>query len=262
MNENIEKIDFSVYASEANAYENELKRIKNNLHVDFDWYAYSILSNLHAIDQLLTGDNRYFFSKMEGKKFLDIGAADGDLAFFWESKGLLGTILDYPQSNHNDLKGAYALNQVLNSKIKIISQDIDKQFELTDQYDITFALGLLYHLRNPMYFLQQLALHCEYMFLSTRISAYLSDGKTFVRDIPVSYLLGRRECNNDPTNYWIFSKEGLKRVLNRSGWQILDFNTLGAVDNSTPHELDRDERAFVFAKRYDNIHELVTHHDY
>jgi len=170
--------------------------------------------------------------------------------------------LDYSQTNFNDLRGARKLKSYLNSNVTIIDKDIDCQFDLEGQYKVAFALGILYHLKNPMYFLQKLALLSEYMFLSTRVTCFLPDRKTNIKDTPIAYLLAPRESNNDPTNYWIFSQGGLKRVLNRSGWQVIDFATFGSVDNSTPQDFDRDERAFVFAKRYGNIDELMKQHDF
>lgn len=256
-------IDISQYAKEAVKFEKEMAKTKKRLSVDFDWYPWPIMNNMNIIDMLLTDNNRNFFSNFEkGASFIDIGAADGDLSFFWERKGFKGTIIDHPQTNYNGLKAAETLKKEFNSNVDILVQDIDTQFKLEKQYDFVFALGLLYHLKNPMYFLHELTLHSEYMFLSTKVAKYLPDGKTDISNSSVAYFLGPRECNNDPTNYWIFSVRGLEKVLNRSGWQILDFKTFGAVDNSTPHEINRDERAFVFAKRYDNVHDLTVHHDY
>jgi tRNA (mo5U34)-methyltransferase len=47
----------------------------------------------------------------------------------------------------------------------------------------------------------------------------------------VAYLLGPEECNNDSTNFWIFSDEGLKRLIHRTGWSILAYTTIGDKTN-------------------------------
>lgn len=254
--------NFSKYLHKAEEFIKNLKQVKDKINLTKGWYPYPIMSNIFAIDQLLTGENRNFFSTITSNSlFLDIGSADGDLAFFWEKMGFNMHILDFAQTNYNDLEGARTLKKALHSNATIIESNIDDQFKLESEYKVVFALGLLYHLKNPIYFLQKLACHAEYLFLSTRVTCFLPDGKTNVKDIAVAYLLSPRECNNDPTNYWIFSHEGLKRVLKRSGWQILDFTTFGSKGNSTPQDNDRDERAFIFAKRIDNIHEMMKHHD-
>jgi hypothetical protein len=57
-------------------------------------------------------------------------------------------------------------------------------------------------------------------------------------------LLGPEECNNDSTNFGIFSGEGLKRLIRRTGWNILAYTTIGNTSNSTPADPQHDERAF------------------
>jgi len=42
------------------------------------------------------------------------------------------------------------------------------------------------------------------------------------------------ETNNDATNYWIFSQEGLRRIIRRTGWEVRDFITVGDTRNSDP----------------------------
>ena len=66
--------------------------------------------------------------------------------------------------------------------------------------------------------------------------------------VPVAYLLDADECNNDATNYWIFSEEGLRRILHRTGWDVLDFGTVGAVGKSDPATPKGDERAFCLVR--------------
>jgi hypothetical protein len=50
----------------------------------------------------------------------------------------------------------------------------------------------------------------------------------------LAYLVDPIETNNDPTNFWIFTVAGLRRILARTGWEVLDFVTLGATDASDP----------------------------
>ena len=64
----------------------------------------------------------------------------------------------------------------------------------------------------------------------------------------MAYLLGPQECNSDSTNFWIFSHEGLKRLIERTGWNILAFTTIGDTNRSTPADLNHDERALCVLK--------------
>jgi hypothetical protein len=62
--------------------------------------------------------------------------------------------------------------------------------------------------------------------------------------------LGEDELNHDDTNYWIFSEPGLRRLLERTRWEILEFFTTGDTKASDPVSLDHDERAFCLLKSH------------
>jgi hypothetical protein len=60
----------------------------------------------------------------------------------------------------------------------------------------------------------------------------------------LAYLLAPGETNRDPTNYWIFSETALRRLVERIGWKVCDYVTVGVTRGSEPAREDRDERAF------------------
>jgi hypothetical protein len=62
--------------------------------------------------------------------------------------------------------------------------------------------------------------------------------------------LGEEELNHDDTNFWIFSEPGLRRLLERAKWEILEFFTTGDIKASDPVSLDHDERAFCLLKSH------------
>ncbi|PYI58692.1 MAG: hypothetical protein DMC59_07840, partial [Verrucomicrobia bacterium] len=125
---------------------------------------------------------------------------------------------------------------------------LDSQFNLSaEKYDAIFLLGVLYHLKNPFFVLEKLAGVARYCFLSTRIARQTDNGQPISQG-PIAYLLGPSECNNDSTNFWIFSAEGLKRLINRTGWSVLSYLSVGVTANSTPADPERDERAFCLLR--------------
>ena len=137
----------------------------------------------------------------------------------------------------------------LNSSVAIRSVDLDSQFSLTGQkYDAVFFLGTLYHLKNPFFLMESLARLTKYCFVSTRIAKQTADGQS-LSPYPVAYLLGPQECNNDDTNFWIFSDHGLKRLIERTGWNLLSYVTIGDTASSTPADPKRDERAFCLLEK-------------
>ncbi|HSH26254.1 MAG TPA: hypothetical protein VK972_00560, partial [Wenzhouxiangella sp.] len=58
-------------------------------------------------------------------------------------------------------------------------------------------------------------------------------------------LLHPEECNNDPTNYWIFSAPGLIRLAERSGWTVRATYRVGDTKQSDPSSAEHDERMFL-----------------
>lgn len=215
------------------------------------WYPYSTLSNVGLLAQLSAkvGLNLLQLCRGQYGKVADIGAADGDLAFFFENQGLSVDVIDNEETNFNRFEGVRILKEALNSSVTIRSVDLDSQFSLpSERYDAIFLLGTLYHLKNPFFVLEKLAQMTRYCFVSTRIAKQTADGHS-LSPYPVAYLLGPEECNDDYTNVWIFSDEGLKRLIDRTGWNLLSQLTIGDTKNSTPTSLDRDERAFCFLQR-------------
>lgn len=246
--------------AKADQFQNRLNEIKSRIS-DVQWYPYQSMSNTQhlkgllpddLVEKLVTGDAR--------QRVLDVGAADGDLGYFFESRGCTVDFLDNPQTNYNDCKGLLSLAPALESRSRLIKQDLDTGFSLDGQYDFAIALGLLYHLRNPMLFLMGLAQHAETMVLSTRVAEYLPDG-TSLRSASVAYFLECRESNDDPTNYWCFTAKGLETVLKRSGWRILNKRLIGAT-KSDPVSASKDQRMFVYCQRVANWRDLGRHHDF
>ncbi|MBE9374785.1 hypothetical protein IQ251_10040 [Saccharopolyspora sp. HNM0983] len=216
---------------------------------DFAWYPDDTMANVWHLDGMLTGPRRAVFDSLAGTRIADIGAADGDLGFFLESElGCQVDLIDNPPTNYNGLRGARRLTAELPSTAGVYETDLDAQFRLpAERYRAVLLLGLLYHLKNPFFVLERLARHAELCFLSTRVAQLAPDG-TPLRDRPVAYLVDPAEADGDATNFWIFSEAGLRRLVDRTGWEVLDFHRVGCLQDSEPARDDRDERAFALLR--------------
>lgn len=232
------------------ATEQQLWEIKLAHHPKSFWYPYATLRNVSVLEKLCAAAGVNLLEVCRGPcgKVADIGGADGDLAFFLERQGLTVDVIDNEYTNFNGLAGARTLKEALNSSVAIRSVDLDSQFSFGQQYDAVFFLGTLYHLKNPFFLLESLARVTKYCFVSTRIAKQTADGQP-LSPHPVAYLLGPRECNDDVTNFWIFSDHGLKRLIERTGWKLLSYVTIGDTISSTPADLDHDERAFCLLEK-------------
>lgn len=243
----------------AASFREEMALIKSRHQVE--WYPYDSLHNIDLMPKYFPKDVlRQLETEPLDWRVLDIGAGDGEVGFFFESRGCRVDMLDNPATNFNDCRGIVTYAEATGSSSRLLVRDIDRAFELDGQYDLAFALGLLYHLRNPMNLLLTLAMHAERLALSTRVCRFLPDG-TNVEKQPVGYLLRNREANDDPTNYWILTPLGLETMLARCGW-IVKGSLLQGASRSNPVENEADQRMFVYAERVPNWRDLGKHHDF
>ena len=262
--------DLSDLRDRAILYAKTLRSQRQQLAPPEFWYPYGSINNFDVLNKLLTGQNRNIFRDTIPKRAADIGAADGDVSFFMEREGWEMTIIDNPPTNWNGLRGAKLFKEATGSAVQILEMDLDSQFLLRDKYDVVFFMGILYHLKNPFYVLEELSKSARYAFLSTRIMRWskpppqdkllnLASGqpaapRRLMEDLPVAYLLGRKECNNDNTNYWIFSDAGLRRILDRTGWNIKDYLVIGETEDADPFSEKNDARSFslIKSRRFEN----------
>src|SRR5258706_7662558 len=222
-------------AALAKTFERKLASVKAGISPGpFTWYPYQSLSNFPALDQVLTGEFRSLLDLAGDKPILDIGCADGDLAFFLESLGCRVDVIDNPITNFNAMCGVRALKDALGSSVGIDAMDLDSDFALpADEYGLVLLLGVLYHLKNPFLVLEKLSKHTRYCLLSTALTATVPAVERVVSDSPLGFLASASEMNGDATIYWIFTDAGFRRLLDRTNWEICDYCVLPTDDRWT-----------------------------
>ncbi len=232
---------------QASVFNKKLEQAKLDIDRAFPWYPYKTLNNFSHLKSIF---NKYPLDTLVGEslKTLDIGAADGDLAFYLENLGYKADIIDFPATNYNGLRGANLLKEYLGSGVNIYERDLDSQFSgLEEKYGLIIFLGILYHLKNPYYVLEKLSQTTRNLIVSTRIARSTKNGTQIIKD-PVAYLLDPDESNNDATNFWVFSYKGLERIFERTGWEIIELFSLGDTEMSNPSDPQHDERAFALLR--------------
>jgi tRNA (mo5U34)-methyltransferase len=229
----------------ADRFKKQLDATKEGLGPqEFEWYPYDSFGYISHLDLLLKGRLSAVKAMVGDEPVLDAGCGDGALSYFMESLGCKVDAIDNPPTNHSAMRGVRRLKEALASKVQIHQMDIDSQFELpSERYGLTLLLGILYHLKNPFYVLEKLALSSHYCLLGTRVARVTPKGAPMQKE-PLAYLVDEMETNGDPTNFWIFSEEGLRRLVRRAGWEVREFMTAGCMTDSDPVRGDRDERAF------------------
>jgi tRNA (mo5U34)-methyltransferase len=237
-------IDISDLQARAVDFRAELTTAKRAAADEGFWYPYDSMNNLTMLGDLLTGEHRHLLDPATSPVIADVGAGDGDMAFLLNSLGCEVDVVDHAPTNFNGLDGARLLARQLNSSVRVVDTDLDQHFTLPrEHYDVVLFLGILYHLKNPFNAMESLARYARYCILSTRISKFSADRTTRIDDIPMAYLLGPTECNNDPTNFWIFSDAGLHRLFERTGWNVVAWKSVGDPE-SDPSDMAHDQRAF------------------
>lgn len=240
-------MDYDEFRQQAQPWRERLAALRATPSPDgFTWYGYDILGNVEHIHGLLGPDQRDLLQRVRGERIADIGTADGDLGYLFSSLGFDVDLVDWPATNWNGMRGVRELGRRLGSDARVHEVDLDAQFQLpAERYGLVLLLGILYHLKNPYFVLEQLAARTRYCLLSTRIARYSLQPRCDISALPVAYLLRPDECNDDATNFWIFSAEGLRRIVERCGFRILAMRTVGDTEASNPAEPGHDERAFL-----------------
>jgi len=242
-----------VLADKAELFDAKLRTLKDQDESGVAWYPYGTLLNFVHLRDIL---NEYSLSTLTGTERIgDVGAADGDLAFFLAQLGYRVDIIDYGPTNFNGLRGCRRMIKKLKfeGRVRIHETDLDNNFSLpSTSYSLIFCLGILYHLKNPYRAMECLSKVTRFLILSTRVAKFTREG-TYIADIPSAYLVDPQETNNDSTNYWIFTNAGLKRLVERSGWRIVAVKSVGDTERSNPSDPDRDERAFMLLESRNKI---------
>jgi 2-polyprenyl-3-methyl-5-hydroxy-6-metoxy-1,4-benzoquinol methylase len=239
------KLNGEFLANAADSFTTKLGHIKSENAIN--WYPYGILHNFHNLKNIF---NAHPLDSLAVGHVYDVGAADGDLAFFLEDLGYQVTCIEKKSSNFNDGSGLELLKQSLDSPVNIEYLDIDASewtiMQNRQEVSLTFFLGIFYHLQNPLQALKNLSKISQYLIFSTRI-ADTANGID-ISTMKVAYLLAPDELNNDDTNWWIFTKPALLQAFERTGWDVICTDYIGDLRNSNPVDKNHDQRIYALLK--------------
>lgn len=185
---------------------------------DVPWYPYDSLASLREAAEIAASGGTSLAALAREASVLELGAGDGHGAFVAEALGARHvTTVDWPSSNFNQMTGVCRLAAELGSRADIRVEDVDRGFEFpSHRFNLCLALGILYHLKNPFAFLENIRRCSWHLLLSTAVVLPAGQGP-----LPAAFLVGETDENADPTNFWLLTPQCLERLLQRTGWEIL-----------------------------------------
>jgi len=148
---------------------------------------------------------------LEGKRCLDIGTADGFWAFEMERRGaaeVLATDLPSPFQGQARKRFEYA-RELLGSGALYEERDV---FDLEGEFDVLFAGYVLQMVRDPIGALASMRRVCRGQLLLLETVSW-----------PLSLVpapLARLDARHDGSEWFVFNRLGLRKVLQLAGWTV------------------------------------------
>jgi tRNA (mo5U34)-methyltransferase len=170
-----------------------------------------------------------FPADMTGKTVLDIGCNAGFYSLQLHGRGAKVTGIEHDPHYFAQAKLAA---EVLGAEIDYRLMDVYEVDQLEEQYDYVLFMGVLYHLRYPLYALDKVAklprekLIFQSMLRGSRETMELAEDYPITeREIfddpryPAMYFIERRYAG-DPTNWWTPNRAGMEAMLRSAGLRI------------------------------------------
>lgn len=170
-----------------------------------------------------------FPGDMTGKTVLDIGCNAGFYSLQLRSRGASVTGIEH---DPRYLEQARLAAHVLGADIEYLGMDVYDVDRLGRTFDFVLFMGVLYHLRHPLYALEKVArvvgdrmvFQC---MLRGNMDAFrpapdypISERAVFDDDrFPAMYFIEGRYAG-DPTNWWIPNRSGMEAMLRSAGFRI------------------------------------------
>ena len=180
---------------------------------------------------------------LEGKTVLDVGAWDGFFSFEAEKRGaqrILATdSFSWGGGGWGDNRGFELARRTLGSRVEDLNIDVlDLAPERVGTFDVTFFLGVLYHMRHPLLALEKVAGVSRGLVVVETVVDFLWCGRP-----ALAFYLGA-ELNKDQTNWFAPNPCGLVALLKAAGFSRVE------IVSSVRSSLFRCAKAFYYKFRH------------
>lgn len=170
-----------------------------------------------------------FPNKLNGASVLDIGTNAGYFPIEFKKIGAGYTVglefIDEFIDQARKIKKIYGL-----TNIDYFKMDAHEVYKLKGKFDIVIFTGILYHLKNPLQVIEEVAKKCndvilietEAIPLNKSSIAWARDGfppKLVKHKVGLMKFIEGDKLNKDPTNWWIPDTECVKGMLRTGGFK-------------------------------------------
>src|SRR5579863_5870934 len=186
-------------------------------------------------EEVLQVEAQYVFKfPVRGKTVLDIGANDGYFSVEALRRGATRVVaLEKWAWERPGVKGIDLVRQYLAPEIEAVHRDVmDLRATPVGNFDCVFFLGVLYHLKHPLYVLETLSdLTIEHLVVETMVD--LMDC-----DRPGMVFYPGSELADDPSNWWGPNLQCVTEMLKTVGFSQVEHEI---------HPSSNNTRAFFYA---------------
>lgn len=180
---------------------------------------------------------------LQGAAVLDIGTNAGFFAMQvkWHGAGRVVGIESIDQYRRQ----AELCRQLWNLDIEYLSMDAHQVSELHEEFDLVIFTGILYHLKNPLQVLEDVAHICrDAIIVETEIILEDLRNRVYVRQGPTNQtrvtactkgimkFIEADELNGDGSNWWVPDTECVYGMLRTAGFKFFSIPCY-----LTPHRL-------------------------
>jgi tRNA (mo5U34)-methyltransferase len=172
-----------------------------------------------------------FPKDMTGKTVLDIGCNAGFYSLQLHGRGARVTGIEHDP--HYLAQARFAAD-IVGAEIEYIQMDVYDVDRLGRKFDYVLFLGVLYHLRHPLYALEKVAgmvrerlvfqsmLRGKTNVFQTAPDYPITERDVFLEDgFPAMYFIENRYAG-DPTNWWIPNRAAMEAMLRTAGLYVED----------------------------------------
>jgi len=157
---------------------------------------------------------------MQGLRVLDVGTRDGFFAFEMERRGAEVVAVDYMEASRT---GFAVASEALGSQVQYVHENLLNLREELGQFDVVLFLGILYHLRDPMWGLEVMRSRCRGEIY---VETFVCD-EEIANEAPVMRFYPRDSLRGDASNYWAPNMSCLQAMLEENRFRVVRQQRLG-----------------------------------